>query len=190
MVTTSEKESPARLRCVVKYSPEDIRSHLLYENQIQNPDIPKPRTYPTERLDQCAHARGRKEKCLHAQLRKACASEECPVRGMPCVQAKRMSSRPHPETPKTSKPPKPLNPKTKCPVCGMPCVQATRRSSRPPKTSKPPKPETQNHPNLKRKCPVCGMPCVQAKRMSSRPHPETPKTSKPPKPETQKTPKS
>ena len=116
--------------------------------------------------------------------------------------------------PKTWKPQKPANLKTKCPVCGMPGVQVKRMPSRPhPETQnpqtlkasvlsvachvfkqnechhdptpKPPKPETQNPPNLKSKCPVCGMPCVQAKRMPPRPHPETPKTPKPPKPETQ-----
>ena len=84
---------------------------------------------------------------MHAQLRKACASEECLVCCIPCVQAKRMSSRPHPETPKTWKPQKPANLKTKCPVCGMPGVQVKRMPSRPhPET---PKPETQNPQTLK-----------------------------------------
>ena len=68
---------------------------------------------------------------------------KCPVCGMPCVQAKRMSSRPHPETPK---PPKPEN-QVSCLWHAM-CSSEMNVITTPPRN-----PKTRNPQNPKPKTP-------------------------------------
>ena len=180
VVTTSEKESPARLRCVEKYSPEDIRSHLLYENHIRNPDIPRPEhtLYRTARsVCACTRKEGKVfARTIEEGMRKWGAS--CLLHPMCSSYTNVITTPPrNPDRPETQKH---ANPKTQCRVSSIPCVHVKRMSARPhPETRISPKPP--KHRNRKTKCPVCGMPCVQVKRMPARPHPETPKTSNPQK---------
>ena len=110
VATTSEKESPARLRCVVQYSPEDIRSHLLYENHIRNPDIPKPEhtLYRTARsVCACTRKEGKVfARTIEEGMRKSGVS--CLLHPMCSTKTNVITTPPrnadHPETQKTRKP--------------------------------------------------------------------------------------
>ena len=92
-----------------------IETTLLLRNHLRFVLTPKPLNLASEPTpSRCVHVQGRKEKWLHEQVRKACASEECPGCGIQCVEAQRMSLWPHPETryPQT---PKPLDPASEPP---------------------------------------------------------------------------